>query len=204
MKSSSSLLRLVPLFTAVMVSSLFSKSAEIGQSAPDFSLIDIYGQTHQLSDYEGKTVVLEWVNPECPFVVKHYKSGNIPSLQKSAAEDGVVWLAINSGKPGAQGDFDPAEADTWMAKMGSAPAGYLRDQTGEIGRQYAAKTTPHMFVINDKGVLVYDGAIDSIPSSRISDLDKAENYVTAALSAMKSGELPAKPKSSPYGCGVKY
>ena len=196
---------LLPLALAsVFVAPLFSKSAEIGQIAPDFTLTDIDGKTHRLSDYDGKTVVLEWVNPECPFVVKHYRSGNIPGLQKSAAGDGVVWLAINSGKPGAQGDYAPSQAKSWMSDTGASPSGYLRDQDGTVGRQFGAKTTPHMFVINPEGRLVYDGAIDSIPSSRVSDLERAENYVTAALDAVKMGQTPAKPASRPYGCSVKY
>jgi hypothetical protein len=144
------------------------------------------------------------VNPECPFVVKHYASGNMPGLQKSAAEDGVVWLAINSGSPGAQGDFDSAQVSKWMEKTGAAPAAYMRDQEGVVGRLYGAKTTPHMFVINPDGKLIYDGAIDSIPSARQADLAKAVNYVIPAIAASQAGDMPEKSASRPYGCSVKY
>ena len=184
--------------------SLLASEAKIGESAPDFSLIDIEGNAHRLSDYKGKTVVLEWVNPECPFVVKHYRSGNIPSLQKAATEEGVVWLAINSGKSGAQGDYAPQQALGWMAQTDATPSAYMRDSSGEVGRQYGAKTTPHMFVITPEGVLAYDGAIDSIASTRDQDIAKAENYVTQALNALKTGQMPSTTKSRPYGCSVKY
>lgn len=179
-------------------------AAAVGQSAPDFKLTDINGQTRALSDYRGKTVVLEWVNPECPFVVKHYGSGNIPGLQKSATQDGVVWLSINSGHPGAQGDFDARQVAAWMKQTGAAPTAYFRDQDGKVGRLYQAKTTPHIFVITPDGNLVYEGAIDSIRSAKVEDISKATNYVTATLSAVKAGKPVEKPTSQPYGCSVKY
>src|SRR5690606_16503192 len=134
-----------------------------------------------LSEFKGKTVVLEWVNPECPFVVHHYGSGNIPALQKSAEADGVVWLSINSGSPNAQGDYSPEQVAKWHESNGATPAAYFRDQDGKVGKLYGAKTTPHMYVINTDGVLIYNGAIDSIPSTKKADLAKAENYVVAAL-----------------------
>jgi hypothetical protein len=179
-------------------------AASVGGAAPDFNLRDIDGKSHQLSSYQGKTVVLEWVNPECPFVVKHYRSGNMPSLQREATDDGIVWLSINSGRPGAQGDFAEHEVRQWMKQTGAKPTSYLRDQNGEVGRLYRAKTTPHMFVINPEGTLIYDGAIDSIASSREGDITRADNYVKLAIAALKSGTAPEKPQSRPYGCSVKY
>jgi len=189
---------------AALASITFASVAKIGEKAPDFTLTDINGKTHTLSDYEGKTVVLEWVNPECPFVVKHYSSGNIPGLQQSATGDGIVWLSINSGTPGAQGDFAPDRVKSWMGETGAAPSAYFRDQDGTVGHLYAAKTTPHMFVITPEGTLVYDGAIDSIASANVRDLAKAQNYVVAALAAVKNGTMPERTQSQPYGCTVKY
>ena len=188
---------------ALTLTSVFA--AEVGQAAPDFSLTDVNGKTHKLSDYRGKTVVLEWVNPECPFVVKHYESsGNIPALQKAAAADGVVWLSINTGKPGAQGVYEPAQIAEWSSKTGATPAAYLRDGDGTVGKLYGAKTTPHMFVITPEGNLVYNGAIDSIRSTKTEDIGKATNYVTAALTSVKAGQPVAKAITEPYGCSVKY
>jgi hypothetical protein len=181
-----------------------SAQVEVGAPAPDFTLIDIDGKTHTLSDYRGKMVVLEWVNPECPFVVKHYESGNIPKLQVSATGDGVVWLAINSGHPGAQGDFDAAQVKAWQTRTGSAPSAYFRDQDGAVGRLYGAKTTPHMYVIMADGTLVYNGAIDSIRSVNRADIAKAENYVVSALAAVAKGEQVKDAATRPYGCSVKY
>lgn len=179
-------------------------AVNIGAPAPDFSVTDIQGKAHRLSDYKGKTVVLEWINPECPFVVKHYGSGNIPKLQKTATADGVVWLTINSARRGAQGDYDAGAAQGWLSKKGAAQTAYLRDQDGKVGRLYGAKTTPHMYVIDPAGTLVYNGAIDSIRSADVDDLAKAENYVASALTAVKAGKPVAKATSQPYGCGVKY
>jgi hypothetical protein len=148
--------------------------------------------------------VLEWVNPECPFVMKHYGSGNIPKLQESAKADGVVWLSINTGGAGAQGASDNAEHAKWSQSVKAAPTAYLRDRDGRVGRLYGAKTTPHMYVITADGTLVYNGAIDSIRSAEIGDIAKAENYVAAALAAVKAGKPVAKATSQPYGCAVKY
>ncbi len=178
--------------------------AKIGQAARAFTLTDITGKSHGLADFKGKTVVLEWINPECPFVEKHYESGNLPSLQKAAAADGVVWLLINSGKKGAQGDFAPGQVAKWSKAVGGAQAAYLRDQDGKVGKLYGAKTTPHMFVINKDGVLVYDGAIDSIRSTHKDDIKRATNYVTGALAALKAGKAIEPSATKPYGCSVKY
>lgn len=178
---------------------------EVGKPAPDFTLTAIDGKSHSLSSFKGKTVVLEWVNQECPFVVKHYeKSGNMPKTQKAALADGVVWLQINSGHAGAQGDFEPAKVKEWMTKNGAASTAYFRDSDGKVGKLYDARTTPHMFVIDAKGVLVYAGGIDDIRSANPDDIAKATNYVTAALADLKAGRAVQTATSRPYGCSVKY
>lgn len=195
------------LASVVLGSALFSglMAAQVGQPAPDFTLTDIKGQTHSLSSFRGKTVVLEWVNPECPIVVKHYEeSGNIPKLQQQATGDGVVWLQINSGHKGAQGDFEPAEVLTWKQKNSVAATAYLRDQAGKVGRLYQARTTPHMYIVDAQGTLVYAGGIDSIRSGNPKDIPKATNYVREALADLKEGRPVRTATSQPYGCGVKY
>ena len=180
-------------------------AAVVGEAAPAFTLTDIKGASHSLSDFKGKTVVLEWVNPECPFVVKHYeKSGNIPALQKSATADGVVWLSINSAAAGKQGDYDAAKVAAWSEKTKAAPTAYLRDSDGKVGKAYGAKTTPQIYVINAEGTLVYNGAIDSIRSADAADIAKAENFAAAALAAVKAGKPVEKATTQPYGCSVKY
>lgn len=199
-------LKLIPAFLAagLCLASFANAKVEVGAPAPDFTLTDIDGNTHSLSDFRGKTVVLEWVNQECPFVVKHYDSGNMPKVQAQALADGVVWLAINSGHPGAQGDFSPEQVKAWQKRTGSTSTAYFRDQDGTVGRLYGAKTTPHMYVIAADGTLVYNGAIDSIRSANKADIAKAENYVVSALAAVAKGEEVATPATQPYGCSVKY
>jgi AhpC/TSA family len=189
---------------AALAPALARASAAIGQAAPDFSLADLKGQLHRLSDYRGRIVVLEWTNPECPIVRKHYLSGNIPGLQKSASAEGVVWLSINSGHPGSQGDYEPARVERWLGSTGAAPAAYIRDQDGRVGRLYGAKATPDMFVVAPDGTLAYAGAIDSIASSDPSDIARATNYVRAALESLRQGRPVAVASSGPYGCAIKY
>lgn len=180
-------------------------TAEVGRPAPDFTLTDMNGTKHSLSDYKGRTVVLEWVNPECPFVRKHYdKSGNIPKLQKSATADGVVWLSINSAAPGREGDYDATHVHDWQKRIDSSATAYFRDQDGKVGRLYDARTTPHLFIINGSGTLVYAGGIDSIRSSRVEDIARATNYVAEALADIKAGKSVRIANSQPYGCGVQY
>jgi AhpC/TSA family len=180
-------------------------TAEVGKAAPDFTLTDINGNRRSLSDFKGKTVVLEWVNPECPFVVKHYeKSGNMPKTQKAALADGVVWLQINSGHAGAQGDFTPDRVKAWAEKNAAVSTAYFRDSEGKVGKMYDARTTPHMYIVNPEGTLVYAGGIDSIRSSNADDITKATNYVTAALADLKSGKPVRDANTRPYGCSVKY
>jgi len=186
------------------LTSFATARVEIGSAAPNFALTDIDGRMHRLSDYRGKVVILEWVNPECPFVVKHYESGNLPRTQAAATTQGSVWLLINSGRPGAQGDFSADEARAWQAQTGAAATAYIRDSDGTVGRLYDAKTTPHLFIITPDGTLAYDGAIDSIRSTRQSDIEKAENYVTSALDALARGEPVKTAVTRPYGCTIKY
>ena len=199
MKTFKSLYQLAAACLALAAGSISAAAAEVGKSAPEFSLTDINGQMIQLSDYAGKTVVLEWVNPECPFVKRHYESGNMPAVQKEATDQGVVWLSINSGSDGDQGGYDATQARQWMQRVGSAATAYVRDSGGKVTRLYNAKTTPHMFVIDPKGTLVYSGAIDSNRRSH----EGAENYVLTTLAAIKEGKPVAKSTTTPYGCGVK-
>ncbi len=188
------------LFAAGLLS-----AATVGEPAPAFTLTDINGTSRSLAEFKGKTVVLEWVNPECPFVVKHYeKSGNLPATQQAATSDGVVWLQINSAAAGKQGDFDPAKVKTWQESNKVAATAYLRDSDGKVGKAYGAKTTPHIFVINPEGTLVYNGGIDSIRSTNPADIEKAENYAKAALASVKAGKPVEKANTEPYGCSVKY
>ncbi|HXQ81788.1 MAG TPA: redoxin domain-containing protein [Opitutaceae bacterium] len=176
----------------------------VGLPAPDFSLTDLNGHVQRLADYRGRIVVLEWTNPECPIVRKHYRSGNMPALQRSAASGGAVWLSINSGYPGSQGDYDPARVAAWLKSTGASPTAYMKDPDGRVGRLYGAKATPDMFVIAADGTLVYAGAIDSIASSDQSDIARATNYVRAALDALWHGRPVAVSTSRPYGCSIKY
>lgn len=176
-----------------------------GQTAPDVSFTDISGKTHKLADFKGKTVVLEWVNPHCPFVKYHYeKAAVIPKLQKEAAAEGVVWISINSGHPGAEGDLDVPAVKAWTAKTGAAPAAYVRDSKGELGKLFGAKTTPHLFIINAEGTLVYEGAIDNARGFDKEKTAKATNYVRSTLAALKEGKPVSPASSQPYGCSVKY
>lgn len=181
-------------------------SAAIGASAPAFTGKTSNGETVSLSDFEGKTVVLEWTNDGCPFVKKHYSTppSNMQTLQKTATGDDIVWLTVISSRPGSQGHVTPDEANDLTTSRGAAPSHVILDESGDIGRLYGAKTTPHMYVVTPEGELVYDGAIDSIPSAKVDDISKAENYVTAALGNLEAGEPVATPATKPYGCAVKY
>lgn len=176
----------------------------INQPAPDFTAVDSYGKTHSLSQYRGKTVVLEWTNHDCPYVRKHYQSGNMQSLQKAATGDGVVWLSIISSAPGKQGHVSATRANELTSKRNASPSAVILDENGDIGRLYAAKTTPHMYVIDPDGILVYMGGIDSIPSSNQDDIDRATNYVRVALQSLSNGKPIAENVTRPYGCSVKY
>lgn len=172
--------------------------------APDFSVIDSNGKTHQLSDYRGKTVVLEWTNHLCPYVQKHYSSGNMQKLQKDAAGNGVVWLTVVSSSKGTQGSVDGDAANKLTQDREAVPAAVLLDESGVVGKAYDAKTTPHMYVIDKSGTLRYMGAIDDQPTAAPTDMSAAENYVKAALNAVADGGEVAKKTTQPYGCSVKY
>jgi len=188
--------------------SAFSCAAQAGvsvtQPAPDFTGIDSNGSTHSLSQYRGKTVVLEWTNHDCPYVRKHYQSGNMQKLQKAAISDGIVWLSIISSAPGKQGHVSGVEANALTSQRNASPSAVILDEKGDIGRLYGAKTTPHMYIIDPKGTLVYMGGIDNIPSSNQADIDRATNYVSAALQSLKEGKVITDNVTRPYGCSVKY
>jgi L-ascorbate metabolism protein UlaG (beta-lactamase superfamily) len=186
------------------VATPLSAKPVVGEPAPAFSAIDSHGKTHALADYAGKTVVLEWSNPECPFVRKHYGAGNLQKQQGDATAHGVVWLTVNSGAPGKQGHFDAAGANAWIAKVGSKASAYLIDGDGKVGHAYDAKTTPHLYVIDGGGMLRYMGGIDSIQSADPDDIAKATQYVPQALAELAAGKAVSAPTSEPYGCSVKY
>ena len=176
----------------------------VGKPAPDFSVTDASGKTQSLAAYKGRTVVLEWNNPECPFVGKHYGAKNMQAQQAEAASEGVVWLTVNSGASGKQGHLDGAAANAYVAKVGGKEAAYLIDGDGKVGHAYDAKTTPHMYVIDKDGVLRYMGGIDSIASTDKEDIPKATQYVRQALAEIRDGKAVSVPTSEPYGCSVKY
>ena len=179
-------------------------AAVVGQAAPAFTLPDTHGGRHSLSDLKGKMVVLEWVNFECPFVGKHYGSGNMQKLQKAYTGKGVVWLSINSSAEGKQGYFAPEKIDALLKEKGAAPTAYLIDTDGAVGREYGAKTTPHMYVIDPGGRVIYTGGIDDTPSTDQADVATAKNFVSAALDEALAGKPVTTASSTPYGCSVKY
>jgi len=181
-----------------------SASVPTGSRAPDFSVQDASGQTRTLAEFAGRTVVLEWTNHGCPYVRKHYDAGNMQTLQRNAAASDVVWLQVISSRPGAQGYLDGAGARARVQTDNAAPAATLLDPTGVMGRAYGARVSPHMFIINAEGVLVYQGAIDDRPSARPASLEGATNYVTAALGDLAAGRAVATSDTTPYGCTVKY
>lgn len=185
-------------------STLALAAPAVGQPAPAFSAIDSKGQQHDLADFKGKTVVLEWTNHDCPFVKKHYESSNMQSLQKQAGEADVVWLSVISSAPGEQGHVDGARADALTTSRGAAPTAVLLDEQGTLGKAYDARTTPHMYVIDTEGVLRYAGGIDSIASTRSADIEKADPFFKTALESVLKGEEVAQPVTRPYGCNVKY
>ncbi|GAB4553319.1 MAG: thioredoxin family protein [Rhizobacter sp.] len=177
----------------------------IGQPAPAFELKDTSGKTVKLADFKGKHVVLEWVNPGCPFVVKHYGSQNMQGLQKAYTAKDVVWLSVNSTAKSAGDYLEPAALNAKLVKeWGAAPTAVLMDESGKVGRAYAAKTTPHMYVIDPAGKLVYAGGIDDKRTSNQADVKTANNFVKAALNESMAGKPVSTPTATPYGCSVKY
>jgi len=180
-----------------------AQAASVGQPAPDFSLNDTSGKPVRLSQFRGKPVVLEWNNPGCPFVRKHYQ-GNMQALQKDFTNQGVVWLAINSTETASADHLSPPELARWMTDKGASPSATLMDDDGKVGRAYAARVTPHMYIVDAKGLLVYAGAIDSIPSARVADIEKANNHVRQGLGELLAGKAVSTPTSQAYGCSIKY
>jgi len=178
--------------------------AKVGEAAPDFTATASNGKTFRLSDYRGKYVVLEWHNNGCPYVGKHYNSGNMQRLQKQWTSRGAVWFTILSSAPGKQGYVTASEENEYLAKMQAAPTAALLDPTGEIGHRYDAKTSPQMVVINPQGVVIYNGAIDDKATTDLQDVPNATNYVTLALEEAMAGKQVQTAATRPYGCSVKY
>jgi peroxiredoxin len=179
-------------------------AAEVGRPAPEFTGVDSMGKTQRLSDYRGKTVVLEWTNHECPYVGKHYGSGNMQALQKEARAQGIVWLSVISSAPGKQGNVSAQQANELTRSRGAAPSAVILDPQGTIGRLYGAKTTPHMYIVDPQGTLVYMGGIDDRPTTNRADIATAKNYVRAALAELRTGKPVSQAVTRPYGCSVKY
>ena len=190
--------------TLLALASASQAALKPGDAAPDFSTKDTKGNTVNLSELKGKYVILEWTNNECPFVKKHYESGNMQQLQKTYTGKGYRWYSIISSAPGKQGNVTPARADELTQSRNAAPTGVILDESGTIGKAYDARTTPHIFIIDPAGKLVYMGGIDSIPSADKGDLANATNYVKATFDALEAGKPVATPLSQPYGCNVKY
>lgn len=192
------------LFIFLMGSTSFATPLVLGEEVPDFTLIDTEGKEHTLSDYEGHRIVLEWSNPDCPFVVKHYGSGNMQELQGRYTEAGVKWFIIASSAPGKQGHYSGEEWNDIILKQESSPTAVLLDPTGKVGRLFNAKTTPHMYILNDERQLLYQGAIDSKNSANPDDISSSTNYVSAALDALLAEEQIEITETKAYGCSVKY
>jgi peroxiredoxin len=202
-RSFSSALAITP-WAAALISPAHAASATVGQAAPDFSAVDTAGKTRKLSDFKGKLVVLEWTNPGCPFVVKHYGGGNMQSLQKEFTGKGVVWLSVNSTEQGSRDYLAPAKLAGWMLDKRGTPTATLMDESGQIGQRYGAKTTPHMYIVSPQGQLIYAGGIDSVASARVDDIKMATNYVRQGLNEALAGKPVSMASTRPYGCSVKY
>jgi len=187
---------------ALLVST--ANAAPPGNAAPAFTEVNTAGKQVSLSDFKGKTVILEWTNDGCPFVQKHYNSKNMQATQAAATKDGVVWLSVISSKPGSQGHVDAAAANKLTTDRGAKPTHVLLDPDGSMGRAYGAKTTPHMYIITPDGKIAYNGAIDSIKSNKVEDVPKATNYVATSLASLKAGKAPDPALTVAYGCDVKY
>jgi peroxiredoxin len=178
--------------------------ARVGETVPNFTSTASDGRSYSLSQFKGKYVVLEWHNQGCPYTDKHYESGNMQNLQKEWTAKGVVWFTVISSAPGTQGYVTASEENSYLGRMKAAPTAALLDPSGQLGHLYGAKTTPHMFVVNPQGVLIYEGAIDDRPTTDLSDINGATNYVSLALSEAMAGKAVTTPATRPYGCSVKY
>jgi peroxiredoxin len=193
------------VFTSLIATTVFASDVPpVGTAAPDFSLPDANGKTHSLSEYKGKYVVLEWFNPECPFVKKHYGTSNMQNLQKQNTDKGVVWLTIDSNAPGTEGSITAEQAQKVSASWKTHPTALLLDPEGKAGRAYGAKNTPNMVIISPEGKIAYEGAIDSKASPNPADIPSSTNYVKAALDESLAGKPITTPQTKPYGCSVKY
>jgi len=188
----------------VMMFSAAAFAARVGDPAPDFTATDSNGKAQKLSDYKGKFVVLEWTNQGCPYTRKHYESGNMQKLQKEWTQKGVVWFTVVSSAPGAQGYVTAEQENAYVKKVNAAPTAVLLDPKGDLGHMFAAKTTPHMFIIDPSGKLIYNGAIDDHPTTDVSDIPGSVNYVSQALEQAIAGKPVAEAATRPYGCSVKY
>ncbi len=195
---------LVSLVTILLAATLAIAAPKAGDQAPDFTGTDSNGKSHKLSDYKGKWVVLEWTNSGCPFTIKHYASGNMQKLQKEWTAKGVTWLTVLSSAPGKQGYMTAADENAYLQQKNATPTAALLDPEGTIGHLYGAKTTPHMFIIDPAGKVVYAGAIDDKPSTDQDDIAGSKNYVSAALTEALSGKPVSVANTTPYGCSVKY
>ncbi len=201
MKTKSILTILASLATTTL---LAIDSPLVGSAAPDFSLTDAKGKTHSLSQYKGKYIVLEWFNPECPFVKKHYGGGNMQKLQQEYTGKGVVWFSIDSSAPGSEGNLSPEQAEKVTTAWKTKQTALLLDPEGKAGRAYGAKNTPHMFVIDPQGKVVYEGAIDNKATPNPADIPSSTNYVKVALDESFAGKPVTTANTKPYGCSVKY
>src|SRR2546422_6451732 len=195
---------LITVSSFIATTLLAVDSPPVGSAAPDFSLTDAKGKPHSLSAYKGKYVVLEWFNPECPFVKKHYGSGNMQKLQEEYTGKGVVWLTIDSSAPGTEGNLTPEQAQKKMTEWKTRQTALLLDPEGKAGRAYGAKNTPDMIIINPEGKIVYEGAIDSKATPYPSDIPNSTNYVKIALDESMAGKTVSTSSTKPYGCSVKY
>ena len=191
------------VLSALVAGTAQAASAVVGQAAPDFTGTDALGKSHKLSDFKGKHVVLEWTNPNCPFVVKHY-GGNMQALQAEFTRKGVVWLSVNSTNKQSRDYLAPAKLTTWQLEKKASASAMLMDDSGDIGLLYNAKTTPHMYIVNPQGVLIYAGAIDSVASANTEDIKTATNYVRQGLNEALGGKAISVAATRPYGCFLKY
>ncbi|GGY26824.1 redoxin domain-containing protein [Pseudoduganella sp. SL102] len=191
------------LAAGLLASGLAAAQATVGQPAPAFTAVDTAGKPVSLDSYKGKYVVLEWVNPDCPFVKKHYDSGNMPATQKHAAAKDVVWLSVSTSGNATKDPKVASSLNSWTKEKKATPTALVLDD-GKIGQAYGAKTTPHMYLVDPAGKIVYAGAIDSKPSSNAADIAGSTNYVIQAIDEVKAGKAVSKPVTQPYGCSVKY
>lgn len=192
------------ILPTLLVAAAAQAAPSVGQPAPDFTLKDASGKAVKLSDFRGKLVVLEWTNPGCPYVRKHYDSGNMAATQQDAAAKGAVWLSINSTEKASSDYLEPAKLVAWQKERKVQPTATLMDEEGSAGKAYGARTTPHMYIVDPQGRLAYAGGIDSVPSANPADIPKAVNYVKQAVGEAAAGKPVSQATTRPYGCSIKY